>query len=291
MLLLVAAAAPGVAGGTPVAIWMVQGKTNQVYLLGSVHMLRQSDYPLPDVYEQAYADAESIVMEIDMDDLNPLEIQGAINRLGVLPSDETLASVLGPRDYQAAEAAALELDIPLDLLEKSEPWLAAMTIQELILTRLGFSPLFGIETAVLTKATEDGKEISGLETFEQQLGFLDGLSPEAQRDWLLETLDAGADAGSLMEDMIAAWKSGDVRALETNMLDEFQDAPELYRVIVRDRNLRWVDQLEPLFEGRGDYLVIVGALHLVGKDGLPALLEAAGHEVEQLTTESALPLN
>ncbi len=277
--------------GTPVTMWMVQGKTNQVYLLGSVHLLRQSDYPLPDVFDRAYADAESIVMEIDMDDLDPVASQGAINRLGVLPAGTTLESVLGPRDFGMAQSAALKLDIPIDMLAQTEPWLAAMTIQDLILTRLGFSAVFGIEINLLTRARNDSKDISGLETFEQQLGFLDGLSPDTQRDWLLETLNAGADAGPLMEEMIAAWKTGDVDALEATMMSEFENSPELYRVIVRERNERWLAQIEPLFEADDDILVVVGALHLVGQDGLPQKLKARGLDIRQLSTDSEVPLN
>ncbi len=291
-LLVLACLLPAAAlADSPVALWMVQGKTNQVYLLGSVHLLRPSDYPLPDVFNHAYEDAEAIVMEIDMDDLNPIESQGAINRLGVLPPGQTLESVLGPRDYAAAELAAAKLDIPLDMLASSEPWLAAMTIQELILTRLGFNPMYGVEMAVVTKARSDGKNISGLETFEQQLGFLDGLSLDVQRGWLMETLEAGADAGPLMEDMITAWKTGDIDTLEASMMSEFESVPELYSVIVRDRNERWIEQLEPLFDAEDDYLVVVGALHLVGSDGLPARLKEAGRDVEQLSTDSTLPLD
>ena len=286
---LVSAAVPAFADGTtPVTLWVAEGAHNQVYLLGSVHLLRKGDYPLPDVIERAYDDAESLVMEIDMDDLDPVETQALVTRLGVLPDDRTLEDVLGPEDYAVAEAAAVELDIPLSLLDKSEPWLAAITIEQLILSRLGFNAMHGVEMTFLGKARRDAKPIEGLETFAEQIGFLDGLSPAAQRDLLLQSLTEGAELRGIMDSLIEAWKTGDVGFMESRMLDELAKFPELYDVIVVDRNRRWIDQLVPLMQHEDDYLVIVGALHLIGDDGVPAMLEAAGVDVAQLNTGSVI---
>lgn len=286
---LVSAAVPAFADtATPVTLWVAEGEHNQVYLLGSVHLLRKEDYPLPQVIERAYEDAESLVMEIDMDDLDPVETQALVTRLGILPGDRTLRDVLGPDDYAIAAAAAGELDIPLELLDKSEPWLAAITIEQLMLSRLGFNAIHGVEMTFLGKARRDAKPIEGLETFAEQIGFLDGLSPAAQRDLLLQSLTEGAELRSIMDSLVEAWKAGDVDFMESRMLDELANFPELYDVVVVDRNRRWIDQLVPLTERDEDYLVIVGALHLIGDDGVPAMLEAAGVDVRQLNTESVI---
>ena len=286
---LVATATPALAESvTPVTLWVAEGANNQVYLLGSVHLLRKADYPLPSVMERAYEDAEALVMEIDMDDLDPVETQALVTRLGVLPDERTLADVLGPEDYAVAEAAARELNIPLDLLEKSEPWLAAITIEQLMLSRLGFNAMHGVEMTYLGKARRDAKPIEGLETFAEQIGFLDGLSPEAQRDLLMQSLTEGAELRGMMDSLVEAWKSGDIEFLESEMLDELTRFPELYDVVVVERNRRWIDQLLPLMERDEDYLVVVGALHLIGDDGVPAMLEAAGVNVAQLNTGSVI---
>lgn len=273
----------------PFTMWLAEGRTNQVYLLGSVHLLRQADYPLPVVVDRAYADAEALVMELDMDDIDPLATQGLVNRLGLLPPGETLEDALGDAAWAEASEKAAQLDVPLELLARSEPWLAAVTIEQLILTRLGFNPLYGVEMNLVARASTDDKAITGLETIEQQLGFLDSLSDSAQRDLLLQTLAEGESISTLMDELIAAWKRGDVAFLETNMLDTLADFPELYDTIVADRNDRWLEVLEPLLEEEDDYLVVVGALHLVGKDGLPARLEERGIRVRQLSTDSELP--
>ncbi len=288
---LLAAAGAAAEPASSFTMWSVSGERNQVYLLGSVHLLRQSDYPLPTVIDSAYADAEGLVMELDMDDLDPFAMQATVNRLGLLPPGQSLEDTLGPEDYAAASRAAAELEVPLDLLARSEPWLAAITIEQLVLTRLGFNPLYGVEMTLVNKARGDGKPIDGLETVDEQLGFLDGLSAEAQRNLLLQTLAEGNEIQSLMDELIAAWKTGDIAFLEANMLVELAEYPELYRAIVADRNDRWLGTLADLLDDDDDYLVVVGALHLVGVDGLPQQLTRQGYEVVQLEANAALPVD
>ena len=112
--------------------------------------------------------------------------------------------------------------------------------------------------------------------------FLDGLSAEAQNDMLMQTLEEGREIESMMDSLIDAWHRGDTAFFEETLLADIQGFPELYEVIVVDRNVRWVETIRELLDDEDDYLVIVGALHLVGPDGVPALLEAQGETVKQL---------
>lgn len=268
--------------GHPVSMWLVQGDNNRIYLLGSVHLLRREDHPLPGVIAAAYDDAEALYMEIDMDDLDAVAMQATINRLGMLDGEQSLRDMMGEELYAEAQTAAEALDIPLAMLEKTEPWFAALTVEQLVLTRIGFNPAYGIEMHMLSKAGEDGKQVHGFETIEQQLGLLDGLSLEAQRDLLMQTLDKGANIREIMDQLIEAWRIGNTEYLENQLLVEIAKYPELYEAIVADRNREWVNTIDNLLGDDQDYLVIVGALHLVGKDGVPALLEERGLGVSQM---------
>ena len=232
--------------------------------------------------DAAYDDAETVYMELDMDDLDPLLMQATINRLGMLDEGTSLRDVLGEESYASALAAAEDLDMPLTMLERTEPWLAAITIEQLALTRIGFDPRFGVEMYLLEKATGDGKEILGFESVEQQLGYLDGLSPDAQRELLLQTLTESAAIRGIMDDLISAWRSGDIDYLEKTLLDDVAGYPELYETIVADRNRLWVNTIDELLQHDDDYLVVVGALHLVGEDGVPRLLEQRGVRITQM---------
>ena len=269
-------------GEHPLSLWEVRGTNNVVYLLGSVHLLRAQDHPLPSRIEQAYADAESIFMEIDMDEMDPIATQALVNRLGVLNGGSTLRDYLGEQRYAEAEKSADAMDIPFNLLSRSEPWLAAITIEQMALARLGFNPALGVEMTFSGKAAADGKPIEGFETIEEQLSFLDGLSVEAQNDLLMQTLQEGRELGSVMDELIEAWRVGDVDYLEQTVLTDMRQFPELYDVIVAERNTRWVQQINDLLDDDDDYLIIVGALHLVGPDGVPALLREQGTDVKQL---------
>jgi uncharacterized protein YbaP (TraB family) len=268
--------------GHPVTMWMAEGASNRVYLLGSVHLLREQDHPLPTVIDEVYEAAETLYMELDMDDLDPLLMQATINRLGMLDEGRSLRDVMGEDLYAEAESMAAELELPLEMLERTEPWLAAITVEQLALARIGFNPVYGVEMHLLKKASGDGKEILGFESVEQQLAYLDGLSLDAQRDLLMQTLTESASIRDLMDDLILAWRSGDIEYLERTLLDDVSGYPELYDTIVADRNRLWVDTIDALLEQDEDYLVIVGALHLVGEDGVPQLLEQRGVRVTQM---------
>lgn len=279
---------PGIAGASDLApVWQVSGVNNQVYLVGSIHLLRREDYPLPAAIDRAYAESEAILMEIDLDDLDPFAAQSAMRELGVLPPGKTLKDLMGAEHYPTVEQAAATMDIPLDLLQQSRPWLAAVTIEQLLLNRIGFDPALGIEAQLMARAVTDGKQITGLETLREQLNFLASLTLETQRQLLLQTLAANENLEAQMDGMIAAWRRGDSAYLEAQMLDDIASYPELYAVIVSNRNQRWAEQLEQLLDDDQDYLVVVGSMHLVGEDGVPAILEERQYRVAQMPAQSA----
>ncbi|MDH4071921.1 MAG: TraB/GumN family protein [Gammaproteobacteria bacterium] len=271
--------------GHALPLWQVNGTRNRVYLLGSIHLLREQDHPLPAAIYAAYDDAESLVMELDMDDMDPVEGQVLTNELGLIKDGRELKDLMGSDHYAEAEQLAVAAQVPLALLANAEPWFAAMNVEIMLLMRMGFNPALGVDTHFAELAKADDKEIAGLESLRQQLEFLDGLSARAQRDMLLQALAEGADLQESMDDVIDAWKNGDVAYLEKNLLAEMEDYAELNQVIVVDRNLAWSDRIEAMLEDGDDYLVVVGTLHLVGDDGLPNLLKSRGYDVVQLRAQ------
>ena len=288
LLCLLAASAWGEDASHPVTLWRADGSSNSVYILGSIHLLREEDHPLPVVIDKAYADAEIIVMELDMDDLDPVYTQAAFNRAGVIPDGATLRDLMGDAAYAEAEEAAAVIDIPLDMLAQSEPWLAAMTVELMMLYRIGFDPLLGIEMIMTTRATQDGKPIEGLETVDEQLSFLDGLPLEVQREMLLQTLTQGAALSESVDELIDAWRFGDTAALEEGLLSSLGEQPELSDALVTNRNRRWAETIADWLEDDRDYLVVVGALHLVGDEGVPNLLADKGIGIHQLREQAGL---
>jgi hypothetical protein len=284
VLVLLLASSPAFAAenGHPLSMWQIDGASNSIYLLGSIHMLRKKDHPIPSAIYDAYAQAEVLIMEIDMDDIDPVAEQALATELGLIQDGRTLRDLMGPELYAQAESLAQELQIPLKLLEKSEPWYAAINVEMMMLMRMGFNPMQGIEFHLSEIAKRDNKEIFGLETTRQQLEFLDGLSPEAQRDLLIQTLSESMELTEVMDDLIDAWRYGDIEFLEKSLLVDMQEIDELHQTIVVNRNRNWVVKIQELLLEKDDYLIIVGALHLVGKEGVPNLLSQRGFDVIQL---------
>jgi hypothetical protein len=264
-------------------LWAVRGEHNTVYLLGSIHVLRPGDGELPRAALEAYADAEQLVMEIDLDDpgiADPTALLGTMQRSALLPEGESLRDVLG-RDYAEVAGRARESGLDLAMLDRFAPWFVATMLLQLELTQRGFKPELGIEQQLAERAVRDGKPIEGLETAEQQFAVLAGLSLPEQKRFLMMSLGESERLDDEIEDLLAAWRSGDVAALEEMLTAAFEEFPELYGPLTEDRNRAWVEQLGKLLDDRDDYLVVVGALHLVGRHSVVELLRRRGYTVTQ----------
>jgi len=277
LLLLLGATTANAAEGEHV-LWSLKGKTNTVYLLGSVHFLRPSEQ-LPAAIDAAYTEAEQLLMEIDMDDLDPVHAQQVTLELGMLPSGETLESQLGASTYAKVSEQARTIGIEPMILNRFRPWLAALTLVQLQLVKMGLDPSAGVEQRFVARATADHKEIKGLETLREQLAMMANLPLAQQREFLLYSVEDTQRATREIDELIAAWRTGDTEELAKLMTDGFEKYPDLYRPMTVDRNRKWIGPLEALLDDKDDYLVVVGALHLVGKDSVIDLLEKRGHKV------------
>ena len=269
-LVLQAAAAPAL------PLWEITGTRNRIVLLGSIHFLRAADYPLAPAIASAFDQADVVLMEIDMDDLDPAASARTVAALAQDTRGRTLPELLGPGAWKAASAEARELGLDLAPMTPFEPWYAAVVVTQLRLAQLGFDPSLGVESRMAADAQRLGKEIRGLETLESQLGALDSLSADAQREFLQSTLEEAGEVGDMADDMIAAWKAGDVRALDADLLGSVREQPEVYRALIVRRNEHFANAIGDLVNGRKNYLIVIGALHLVGPDSVLRMLERQG---------------
>lgn len=281
LALAAAVLACGAATADPAA-WRVAGGSGEVVLLGSVHTLRDSDYPLPPSIDALYERADKLVMELDLDDIEPASIQAALLRAAMLPPDTRLENVVEADLYHSAEREAGTLGLDLTLLDRFEPWLVAVTMLDLGMTRMGYRPDKGLEQYLLRRARDDHKEIVGLETLAAQVGVFDRLTLTEQSALLEQTLAELDSADEVMDDMIAAWRDGRLDELSETLLGDFADFPELYDSLVIARNTAWVGRIESMLADDSNYLVVVGGLHLVGDDSVIEQLAARGHRVERL---------
>jgi uncharacterized protein len=271
-----------VAAADPAAWRMTGVNGSEVTMLGSMHVLRASDHPLPPSVDELLARADQIVMEMDLDDIDAAAQQRVILTTAVLPQGTVLADVVDADVYRSLEQSAAEIGIDLKLVERFEPWFLSITMLDQGMRKFGFEGSRGIEQYVLGVSQRTGKEIVGLETLEFQIGIFDSLPPEQQQAMLEQTLAEIDEAATQLDAMVAAWRDGELERLTDELLGEFDDFPGLYDALVTKRNAAWVPQLEKMLTDGRRHLVVVGALHLVGPDSVIEQLRARGHEVERL---------
>jgi uncharacterized protein len=285
LLAVIATASTGPTAGASErsVLWSVRGEHNTVYLLGSIHVLRPGDGVLPQAALAAYEASERLVMEIDLDDpgvADPGALLGTMQRTALLPEGESLRRVMGD-DHAAIAERVRESGLDLAMFDRFAPWFVATMLLQLELAQRGFQPELGIEQQLADRAARDGKPIEGLETAEQQFAVLAGLPLPEQKRFLMMTLAETERLDEEIDGLLAAWRSGDTDALEQMLSAAFEEFPELYRPLTEDRNRAWLERLEELLEERDDYLVVVGALHLVGRHSVVDLLRQRGHTVTQ----------
>ena len=263
-------------------VWVIHGEHNTVYLAGSVHLLKAADAALPAAFDRAYAGSQTLMMELDLDNLDPMEVAGWMMEHGMLTEGDTLKDEIGATRYSRVETEAERLGLPIDLLGQMKPWVLGVQLLELQYLKLGFDPAQGVEQQLLQRAKVDGKEIRGLETLPEQLGALDALSREDQAKFLDLVVSEMHKVEGETQRVVNAWRVGDTQKLSTELGDEYKRFPSLYGALVTERNKLWVPQIEQLFKDKRNYFVVVGALHLVGDDGLLELLRRDGWKAEAL---------
>ena len=256
--------------------WEVKGRHNSIYLLGSVHMLKAVDSALPPEALRAYAASKVLVMELDLNGDGSESLLASGADLETLPDGKTLADAVGPQLYAQLLSRFEPLGVDAEIISHFQPWFAALMLQQLELTKSGFEAAAGIDEQFALMAQADQKPIIGLETMEEQLGFFAQLSVEQQREFLRSTLQDSASAESESNAVVNAWQHGDTVKLEQLLREGSKESPELYRLLTTDRNRRWLPKITALLNGDSNYMVIVGALHLIGHDGLIDLLQHQG---------------
>jgi uncharacterized protein YbaP (TraB family) len=262
-------------------LWEVKGKHNTVYLLGSVHMLKAGDSALPAEAMHAYAASKILVMELDLNGAGADSLLDSSGELESLPEGQTLASVIGPQLYAKLMARTQPLGLGPEVMDHFQPWFAALMLQQLELAQSGFDSAAGVDEQFALLAQEDQKPIIGLETIDEQLGFFAHLSLEQQREFLRTTLEDSASVQSETDAVVRAWQHGDTAKLEQLLREGTNESPELYRLLTTERNRRWLPKITQLLSADDNYLVIVGALHLIGHDGVIDLLQRQGYTAVQ----------
>jgi len=263
-------------------IWKVSGKQNAIYLVGSIHMLTKDYYPLNPALDSAFKDSDLLVEEADLGEMLGAESQMSVLLRGRLPSDQTLDKVVSPETYAQVSKHITAHGLPMELLKQFKPWMLALMIETFEWEKAGFDPSLGLDKHFYDRAQADGKSIQGLETADYQISLFDNMTAQQQDRLLSDTLKSIDTEMTSIARLTEAWKTGDTGTVERIVLADLKQDGVMYQRLLVDRNQNWMPKLEALFARGSRSFVVVGAAHLVGPDGLLAMLKSKGYTVEQL---------
>lgn len=250
-----------------------------VYLLGSVHLLDSAAGKLPAVVDTAFAHAHTVVFETSLDSVMARGME--MVELGKYPEGKSIATEFLPTDVARIDSLLRAYGISLTAVRQFKPWFLSVFLEAVVMQRAGFQSQYGVDEQLNALAKQKGKAVGGLESVDFQLHLFDSFSPAEQEKQLLET-KAPDSAAAELKSIRDAWLVGDTARLDRSLNEGARKSPEAWKVLVADRTRSWLPKVEAMLAGHDDVLVVVGAGHLVGHDGLIELLERDGYRVEQM---------
>lgn len=265
-------------------LWKATLDGHTAWLLGSIHVASKSMYPLAPAIEAAFAASPTLIVEADIGALDTGKVQAQILEKGMYPSEQSLKGNLPPPLYAKVEKSVPPLGVPLSVADRMRPWLLALTVTSLRMQQMGLESENGIDLHFLTLA-RGRKEILELESADFQLRLLSGFSDGLQRLFLEQTLDDPLSTKEEIEKLIGYWRAGDAAGIEDLLFSDRRKEPELEPLFVKlfdERNAAMAGKIEGYLRAGKDFLVIVGAGHLVGETGILRRLSEHGIAVEQL---------
>lgn len=265
----------------PGSVWVVDAKDGKgrLFLCGTIHILRESDYPLAPGYEAAYSNATRLVFELPPGAGEGPEMQRQVQTLGMYPAGQTLRATLPEHTWKRTVEWGKKNGYTEAALDRLRPWFAALIITASEYAALGAKPMWGVDNHFERRAEEDGKPAEGLETVEFQLQLFSSLTEAQQAEMLEQTLAEIATLPQEYTRMIAAWKSGKLDELGEMLLREQAKFPDLMNIFLFSRNQRWMQPLENMLARGEQVMLLVGTGHFAAEKGLIRLFEDKGYRV------------
>lgn len=265
------------------SVWKVSDGSSHLYVAGTVHLLRASDYPLPDAYEQAYQEADRLFLETDLGAMMEMGVQQRMLRQLTYGDGRTLRTVLDADVYQElTEYVESNSGMPMVMLDSFRPGLLMSTLSVMEFQRMGFTPE-GVDAYFYARAMQDGKTVGELETVDEQIAMLAGMGEGYENDFIRYSLQDMENIADSIEQLVITWRRGDEQQLESEFVTSLKEqSPPLYDSLLAQRNHAWMESIDAMFSEPGVEYVLVGAAHMAGDDGLLTLLRQRGYQVSQL---------
>ncbi|HCM05637.1 MAG TPA: TraB/GumN family protein [Oceanospirillales bacterium] len=263
------------------SIWQVSNGKNTLYLGGTFHMLKPSDYPLPREFENVYKKVNWLVFETDMDQLSSPEFQQKFLASMTLPTGQILADHLSAEAYAELIRYAANNQMDTAQLQRFKPQMIALIITLEELKKYGLTAE-GVDNYFGNKAKADSKMVTKLESIDDQIRYISTMGANNESGLILQTIEDMEELPEVLNAMTTAWRSGDDNGLfENGIKPMLEDYPKIYQSLLVERNNNWMGKIEKLLAHPEEKFILVGALHLIGQDGLLQQLKNRGYQVQQ----------
>jgi len=264
---------------TSSSVWKISRNGNTLFLGGSVHILRETDYPLPDEYEKAFSQSNMLILETDIDQLSDESIVQYLLLKSLLPANQNLRSLLDSDTYELLRAAFAKYGISINGMTQLKPSMVINVLTLLHYQKMGFKQ-DGVDSYYLEKAKIEKKPVNYLESVETQIDLIFSMGDGYENEFVLYSLHDMENTETEILEILDEWKNGGALVTETSLLEMKDKWPEMYKKMMTDRNSAWMPQITEYLDLGEVAFIIVGLAHLYGPDGLLRQLKNAGCIVE-----------
>jgi hypothetical protein len=263
------------------SVWKISDGLHTMYLGGTIHVLRSSDFPLPHEFDDAYSKSDYVVFETDLSPSQSQELQKLLMRKMFLPSGQTLAQKLSPKTYTALILYLNSQGYNPAMFDRLEPWAVMMTLTQQKLSSIGIDQ-GGVDSYYSKRALLDKMPQKYLESIQEQSAIITEIGEGEEDMMILQTLEDMNELNTIMTWMVQDWREGKTERLERELVAEMmQESPKMYHRILVQRNNEWMPKLINMMREEKRGFVLVGAMHLLGNDGLLEQFRKAGYSVER----------
>ncbi len=269
-------------------VWKAHGGKATVWLCGSIHTMRESDYPLPAPCETAFAESKVIVTELAQSEETGRKLREHMLQSGSLSDGKRLPDVVSPKTLAALESWSQTGGLSMEKLQPMKPWMAALAITASAEARCGYRRTLGIERHFTAKLGDRRNE--GLASPEHQLSFFDRVEPAVQEQMILQAIEEDRDYDSQRERRTSAWREGDAALLAALRDESLRTVNPLQKLMFDERNAEWLPVIEKYLDGTETVMVLIGAGHLAGRGSLIDLLAQKGVSLTQMEYRTTRPL-
>ena len=261
-------------------LWIISDATGpRAWLFGTVHALPDGVKWQGPAISKAVSAADRLVLEVG-DELNAQSAQGALARLGFTPGLPPPSERIAPERKPDLLALYKKLGVDDRNFVNEESWAVALQLAAIASKQEGVVADNGVEPVL--KAMARGKPVEGLETLDAQFGAFDGLSAHDQSALLADVAQEASRGDDQDRDMMLLWVKGDTQGIADEARKGFMAEPRLRAALLTKRTNKWAQEIDAMIRGGARPFVAVGAAHVSGADGLPALMAARGYTVRRV---------